>query len=62
MHIPTINDVPGYKVTSVLDELEGTTRNPQLSRDDMVNRTVDEGVNWAETCTHGTAVVIEPIG
>ena len=46
MLISTMNDVPGYKVTSVLGEVF----------------TAEMGGNRPAICAPGTAVVIEPIG
>jgi len=51
MLITTTNDVPGYKVTSVLGEvfkslaggeLKGMTKNLQLSREEVIARMVQE--------------------
>ena len=76
MLISTMNDVPGYKVTSVPGEVFGLTvrsRNvgsqfgaafTSLAGGDLALRfgTSGMGGNWTEICAHGTAVVVEPIG
>ncbi len=67
MLITTMNDVPGYNVTSVLGEVFGLTvlaRNNE-SRSGAASNSVAGGeLNGmtTEICTHGTAVVSEPLG